>query len=72
MLTDVEIRKRTGNKKGLEDALRAMGHAPEELALVDDEFRTQWTQYVVEQKVMTLTEVFERAKAEAAQGERRS
>ena len=25
------------------------GRAPEELAIVDDEFRTQWTQYVVEQ-----------------------
>jgi len=40
------------------------GHAPEELALVDNEFRTQWTQYVVEQKVMTLADVYERAKAE--------
>ena len=41
------------------------GHAPEQLALVDDEFRTQWTQYVVEEKVMTLAEVYERARAES-------
>jgi CO/xanthine dehydrogenase Mo-binding subunit/aerobic-type carbon monoxide dehydrogenase small subunit (CoxS/CutS family) len=40
------------------------GHAPEQLALVDDEFRTQWTQYVVEEKVMTLVELHERAAAE--------
>jgi CO/xanthine dehydrogenase Mo-binding subunit len=40
------------------------GHAPEQLALVQDEFRTQWTQYVVEEKVMTLAEVYARAKAE--------
>ncbi len=40
------------------------GHAPEQLALIDNEFRTQWTQYVVEQKVMTLTELYERARAE--------
>lgn len=40
------------------------GRRPEEIALVDNEFRTQWTQYVVEEKLMTLTEVYERAKAE--------
>jgi CO/xanthine dehydrogenase Mo-binding subunit/aerobic-type carbon monoxide dehydrogenase small subunit (CoxS/CutS family) len=40
------------------------GRAPEELALVDDEFRTQWTQYVVEERLMTLAEVAERAAAE--------
>jgi CO/xanthine dehydrogenase Mo-binding subunit/aerobic-type carbon monoxide dehydrogenase small subunit (CoxS/CutS family) len=40
------------------------GRAPEELALVDDEFRTQWTQYVVEERVMTLAEVHARAAAE--------
>jgi CO/xanthine dehydrogenase Mo-binding subunit/aerobic-type carbon monoxide dehydrogenase small subunit (CoxS/CutS family) len=40
------------------------GKNPAELALVDDEFRTQWTQYVVEEKLMTLQAVFERAKAE--------
>jgi CO/xanthine dehydrogenase Mo-binding subunit len=40
------------------------GHAPEQLALVEDEFRTQWTQYVVEERVMTLAEVYERAAAE--------
>jgi CO/xanthine dehydrogenase Mo-binding subunit len=43
---------------------RWSGKAPQELALVDDEFRTQWTQYVVEERVMTLQEVFERAEAE--------
>ncbi len=35
-----------------------------EIALVDNEFRTQWTQYVVEEKLMNLQEVFERAAAE--------
>jgi CO/xanthine dehydrogenase Mo-binding subunit/aerobic-type carbon monoxide dehydrogenase small subunit (CoxS/CutS family) len=40
------------------------GKAPEELALIDGEFRTQWTQYVVEERVMTLEEVHARAKAE--------
>jgi CO/xanthine dehydrogenase Mo-binding subunit/aerobic-type carbon monoxide dehydrogenase small subunit (CoxS/CutS family) len=40
------------------------GHAPEQLALIDGEFRTQWTQYVVEERVMTLEEVYTRAKTE--------
>jgi CO/xanthine dehydrogenase Mo-binding subunit/aerobic-type carbon monoxide dehydrogenase small subunit (CoxS/CutS family) len=40
------------------------GKNPAELALVDDEFRTQWTQYVVEERVMTLQEVYARAAAE--------
>jgi CO/xanthine dehydrogenase Mo-binding subunit/aerobic-type carbon monoxide dehydrogenase small subunit (CoxS/CutS family) len=35
-----------------------------EIALVDDEFRTQWTQYVVEERLMTLAEVAERAAAD--------
>jgi CO/xanthine dehydrogenase Mo-binding subunit/aerobic-type carbon monoxide dehydrogenase small subunit (CoxS/CutS family) len=37
---------------------------PEELAIVGDEIRTQWTQYVVEEKLITLAEVYARAKAE--------
>jgi CO/xanthine dehydrogenase Mo-binding subunit len=40
------------------------GKAPEEIALIDGEFRTQWTQYVVEERLMTLAEVYERAAAE--------
>jgi CO/xanthine dehydrogenase Mo-binding subunit/aerobic-type carbon monoxide dehydrogenase small subunit (CoxS/CutS family) len=36
----------------------------EELAIVGDEVRTQWTQYVVEEKLVTLAEVYARAKAE--------
>ena len=40
------------------------GRNAAEIALVDDEFRTQWTQYVVEARLMTLQDVFERAKAE--------
>jgi CO/xanthine dehydrogenase Mo-binding subunit len=43
---------------------RWTGRNPAELALIDDEFRTQWTQYVVEETLMTLQEVYERAKAE--------
>ena len=38
--------------------------APEELGIVEDEIRTQWTQYVTEQTVMTLVEVAARAKAD--------
>src|SRR4051794_25628170 len=37
---------------------------PEELAIVGDEIRTQWTQYVVEETLITLQDVFARAKAE--------
>ena len=37
--------------------------SPEDLAIIGDEIRTQWTQYVVEATVMTLAEVYERAKA---------
>jgi CO/xanthine dehydrogenase Mo-binding subunit/aerobic-type carbon monoxide dehydrogenase small subunit (CoxS/CutS family) len=37
---------------------------PEELAIVGTEIRTQWTQYVVEEKLMTLQEVYARAKSE--------
>ncbi len=37
---------------------------PEELAIVGDEIRTQWTQYVVEETLITLQEVYARAKAE--------
>jgi len=37
---------------------------PEELAIIGDEIRTQWTQYVVEEKLITLAEVYARAKAE--------
>lgn len=40
------------------------GKAPQELALIGTEFRTQWTQYVVEEPVMTLAEVAARAAAE--------
>jgi CO/xanthine dehydrogenase Mo-binding subunit/aerobic-type carbon monoxide dehydrogenase small subunit (CoxS/CutS family) len=40
---------------------------PEELAIVGDEIRTQWTQYVVEEKLMTLAEVFARAKTEGVE-----
>lgn len=40
------------------------GRRPEELALVDGEFRTQWTQYVVEERLMTLQEVYARAESE--------
>lgn len=40
------------------------GKRPEELALVEGEFRTQWTQYVVEERLMTLEEVYARAQAE--------
>lgn len=43
---------------------RWTGKHPTEIALVDNEFRTQWTQYVVEEKLMTLEEVYQRAKAE--------
>jgi CO/xanthine dehydrogenase Mo-binding subunit/aerobic-type carbon monoxide dehydrogenase small subunit (CoxS/CutS family) len=40
------------------------GKDPAELAFVEDEFRTQWTQYVVEERLMTLQDVFDRARAE--------
>lgn len=40
------------------------GKKPEELAIVGDEIRTQWTQYVVEETLVTLAEVYARAKAE--------
>lgn len=36
----------------------------EELAIAGDEIRSQWTQYVVEEKLVTLAEVYARAKAE--------
>ncbi|HET8529128.1 MAG TPA: molybdopterin cofactor-binding domain-containing protein [Gaiellaceae bacterium] len=39
---------------------------PEELAIVGDEIRTQWTQYVVEEKLISLAEVYARAKAEGS------
>ena len=37
---------------------------PEELAIVGTEVRTQWTQYVVEEKLVSLAEIYARAKAE--------
>jgi CO/xanthine dehydrogenase Mo-binding subunit len=37
---------------------------PEELAFVGDEIRTQWTQYVVEETLISLQDVYARAKAE--------
>jgi CO/xanthine dehydrogenase Mo-binding subunit/aerobic-type carbon monoxide dehydrogenase small subunit (CoxS/CutS family) len=40
------------------------GKRPEELAVVGDEVRTQWSQYVVEETLFTLKEVYARAKAE--------
>lgn len=40
------------------------GKKSEELAIVGNEIRTQWTQYVVEETLMTLQEVYLRAKAE--------
>jgi CO/xanthine dehydrogenase Mo-binding subunit len=40
------------------------GKKPEELAIVGDEIRTQWTQYVVEETLVTLADVYARAKAE--------
>jgi CO/xanthine dehydrogenase Mo-binding subunit/aerobic-type carbon monoxide dehydrogenase small subunit (CoxS/CutS family) len=40
------------------------GHEPEELAIVGDEVHTQWSQYRVEETVMTLAEVYDRAKRE--------
>jgi CO/xanthine dehydrogenase Mo-binding subunit/aerobic-type carbon monoxide dehydrogenase small subunit (CoxS/CutS family) len=40
------------------------GRAVAELAIVDDEVRTQWTQYVVEERLMTLREIQGRAAAE--------
>lgn len=40
------------------------GHAVEELAIVGSEVRTQWSQYRPEETVLTLAEVFERARAE--------
>jgi len=37
---------------------------PEELAFVGNEIRTQWTQYVVEETLISLADVYARAKAE--------
>jgi CO/xanthine dehydrogenase Mo-binding subunit len=43
------------------------GHEPEALAIIGDEIHTQWSQYRVEETVMTLAEVFDRAKREGVQ-----
>jgi CO/xanthine dehydrogenase Mo-binding subunit/aerobic-type carbon monoxide dehydrogenase small subunit (CoxS/CutS family) len=40
------------------------GRAPEEVAIVDGEVHTQWSQYTVEETLMTLPEIAARAKAE--------
>jgi CO/xanthine dehydrogenase Mo-binding subunit/aerobic-type carbon monoxide dehydrogenase small subunit (CoxS/CutS family) len=40
------------------------GHEVEALAVVGDEVRTAWSQYRVEETVMTLAEVFDRARGE--------
>jgi CO/xanthine dehydrogenase Mo-binding subunit len=40
------------------------GHQPEALAIIGDEIRTQWSQYVVEETVMTLADVYTRARRE--------
>jgi CO/xanthine dehydrogenase Mo-binding subunit len=43
------------------------GYEPEELAIIGDEVRTQWSQYRVEETVMTLADVFLRAKSEGVE-----
>jgi CO/xanthine dehydrogenase Mo-binding subunit/aerobic-type carbon monoxide dehydrogenase small subunit (CoxS/CutS family) len=43
------------------------GHKPEALAIIGDEIHTQWSQYRVEETVMTLADVFDRARREGKQ-----
>jgi CO/xanthine dehydrogenase Mo-binding subunit len=40
------------------------GRTRDEVAIVEDEVRSQWTQYTTEERLMTLPEIFERARAE--------
>lgn len=40
------------------------GLEPQEVAVIDDEVRTQWSQYRKEESLMTLAEVYERARSE--------
>jgi CO/xanthine dehydrogenase Mo-binding subunit/aerobic-type carbon monoxide dehydrogenase small subunit (CoxS/CutS family) len=62
----VVIAGREFKQKLLELVGRWFDKKPEELAIVGDEIRTQWSQYVVEEKLITLAEVYARAKAEGA------
>jgi CO/xanthine dehydrogenase Mo-binding subunit/aerobic-type carbon monoxide dehydrogenase small subunit (CoxS/CutS family) len=43
------------------------GYEPDELAVIGAEVRTQWSQYRAEETVMTLAEVFDRAKREGTE-----
>jgi CO/xanthine dehydrogenase Mo-binding subunit/aerobic-type carbon monoxide dehydrogenase small subunit (CoxS/CutS family) len=45
-------------------ASRWTGYAPEELAIIANEVRSQWSQYRREETLMTMTQVYERAKDE--------
>ena len=60
----VVIAGREFKQKLLELVGRWFDRKPEELAIVGDEIRTQWSQYVVEETLITLGEVYARAKAE--------
>lgn len=63
----VVIAGKAFKKRLLELVAGWTGRAPDELAIVDDEIRTQWTQYAVEATVMTLDDVYERARTEGVE-----